>query len=254
MFTFLLCKIYKSKYEEWIYKFCLRTQTTLWSTYKLYDLHAIIYSTLSVSKSIFMFPRVITFYYFLWRPLTCGGPWATAQFAPPPLNPALVCCANLWKLLFWLTASDVHSHSFPFSFPSWSLIPIPVGFPWNSHSHRHLKFKRWSGARSNGNRRKVTFFSEHTISQTKSRERSWNWQAGCWRRSWCECVCFIVTFKSYWVYRIMVVRGSTSTVACDPLKKWPIWPIDPLPALLCIVHSASFECLTVDLVGGVAQW
>ena len=58
----------------------------------------------------------------------------------------------------------VHSHSFPFpfSFPSWSLIPIPVGFPWNSHSHRHLKFKRWSGARSNGNRRKVTvFFRTH---------------------------------------------------------------------------------------------
>jgi len=25
---------------------------------------------------------------FLWRPLSCGGPWATAQF-PPPLNPAL---------------------------------------------------------------------------------------------------------------------------------------------------------------------
>jgi len=21
---------------------------------------------------------------FLWRPLSCGGPWATAQFAPPP--------------------------------------------------------------------------------------------------------------------------------------------------------------------------
>jgi len=25
---------------------------------------------------------------FLWRPVICGGPWATAQFAP--LNPALV--------------------------------------------------------------------------------------------------------------------------------------------------------------------
>jgi len=22
------------------------------------------------------------FYRFLWRPLSCGGPWATAQFAP----------------------------------------------------------------------------------------------------------------------------------------------------------------------------
>jgi len=25
----------------------------------------------------------------LWRPLSCGGPWETAQFAPPTLNPAL---------------------------------------------------------------------------------------------------------------------------------------------------------------------
>jgi len=33
-----------------------KVQTTLWSTHKLYDLHAIFYSWLSVSKSIFMFP------------------------------------------------------------------------------------------------------------------------------------------------------------------------------------------------------
>jgi len=46
--------------------------------YKLYDLHAIFYSRLPVSKSIFMFPWVIFFYCF------CGGPWETAQFAPSP--------------------------------------------------------------------------------------------------------------------------------------------------------------------------
>jgi len=28
------------------------------------------------------------FLLFLWRPLSCEDPWATAQFAPP-LNPAL---------------------------------------------------------------------------------------------------------------------------------------------------------------------
>ena len=26
------------------------------------------------------------FYCFLWRPLSCGGPWATAQFVPSPLK------------------------------------------------------------------------------------------------------------------------------------------------------------------------
>jgi len=61
-----------------------KVQTTLWSTYKLYDLHANFYSRLSVSKSIFMFPQVIIFYCFsveapyLWRPLgncpVCPGP------------------------------------------------------------------------------------------------------------------------------------------------------------------------------------
>ena len=34
-----------------------------------------------------MFSLVIIFT-FLWKSLSCGGPWATAQF-PPPLNPAL---------------------------------------------------------------------------------------------------------------------------------------------------------------------
>ena len=34
----------------------------------------IFYSRLSVSKSIFMFPYVIIFLLFLWRPPSCGGP------------------------------------------------------------------------------------------------------------------------------------------------------------------------------------
>ena len=52
MFTFILGKIYKSEYEEYIYKF-----------------------------------QVIIFLLFLWRPLlSCGGAWATAQFAPTPLK------------------------------------------------------------------------------------------------------------------------------------------------------------------------
>ena len=37
---------------------------------------------LSGAKSIIMFPWVIIFYCFLRRPLSRGGPWATAQFAP----------------------------------------------------------------------------------------------------------------------------------------------------------------------------
>ena len=35
--------------------------------------HHIFYSRLSVSKSIFMFPRVIIFLLFSWRPPSCGG-------------------------------------------------------------------------------------------------------------------------------------------------------------------------------------
>jgi len=37
-----------------------------------------------------MFHYVIIFLLFLWRPLSGGGPWATAQFAPPPLISALL--------------------------------------------------------------------------------------------------------------------------------------------------------------------
>ena len=60
--------------------------TTLWSTYKLYDLQAIFYSRLSVSESIFMFPQVIIFLLFF-----CGGPLvveAPGQLPslPPPLK------------------------------------------------------------------------------------------------------------------------------------------------------------------------
>jgi len=58
-------------------------QTTLWSTYKLYDLHAIFLFQIISFKKYFMFPWVIIFYCF------GGGPWATSQFAPPLLNPAL---------------------------------------------------------------------------------------------------------------------------------------------------------------------
>jgi len=64
-----------------------KLHTTQWSTYKLYDIHAIFYSRLSVRKSIFyVFLGNNFFTVFLWRPLSCGGPWATAQFAPPRLK------------------------------------------------------------------------------------------------------------------------------------------------------------------------
>ena len=42
--------------------------------YKLYDLHAIFYSRLSVSKSIFMFSWVIIFLLFLEAPLLVEAP------------------------------------------------------------------------------------------------------------------------------------------------------------------------------------
>ena len=41
------------------------------------------YSQLLVSKSIFYVSLGNIFLLFLWRPLNCGGPYATAQFAPP---------------------------------------------------------------------------------------------------------------------------------------------------------------------------
>jgi len=58
---------------------------------QLYDLHInsmtyslFFYFRLSVLKSIFMFPELLIFVlFFSWRPLSCRGPWATAQFALP---------------------------------------------------------------------------------------------------------------------------------------------------------------------------
>ena len=41
------------------------------------------FSNLSVSKSIFVSLGNIFFTVFLWRPLSRGGHWATAHFAPP---------------------------------------------------------------------------------------------------------------------------------------------------------------------------
>jgi len=88
MFTFILCEIYKSEYA-WLSVWS-KMQTTLWSTYKLYDLHAIFYSRLSVSKSIFMFPYVIFFYYFCGGPLVVPeAPGQVPSLPPPRLNPAL---------------------------------------------------------------------------------------------------------------------------------------------------------------------
>jgi len=43
-------------------------------TLKCYNLHAL--TIVIITKYI---------YTFLWRSLSCGGPWATAQFAPHPL-------------------------------------------------------------------------------------------------------------------------------------------------------------------------
>jgi len=35
-------------------------------------------------QEVFLCFNVIIFLLFLWRPLSCGGPWAIANFAPPP--------------------------------------------------------------------------------------------------------------------------------------------------------------------------
>ena len=50
-------------------------------TLKCYNLHAL--TIVIITKYIYIY------FYTLWKPLSCGGPWATAQFAPS-LNPALV--------------------------------------------------------------------------------------------------------------------------------------------------------------------
>jgi len=54
-------------------------------TYKLNELqllHAIFIPDHQFQKVFFMFPWVIILFTFLWRPLSCGGPWETAQFPP----------------------------------------------------------------------------------------------------------------------------------------------------------------------------
>jgi len=61
-----------------------KVQTTLWSTYKLYDLHAIFYSGLSVSKKYFYVFLGNNFLLFLWRPL------GNCPVCPSLLNPALI--------------------------------------------------------------------------------------------------------------------------------------------------------------------
>ena len=69
-------------------------QETRWA-YKLYDLHAIFYSRLSVSKSIFNVSLCYKFLLFLWRPLSCGGPLVVEALGNCPvcplLNPVEVC-------------------------------------------------------------------------------------------------------------------------------------------------------------------
>jgi len=68
-----------------------KLQTTLWSTYKLYDIHAISYSRLSVWKSIFMSSWVIIFYcFFCGGPLVVEAPGQLPSLPPPALNPALI--------------------------------------------------------------------------------------------------------------------------------------------------------------------
>jgi len=52
--------------------------------------HHIFYSRLSVSKSIFY----VSFLLFSWRPRSCGGPWATAQFV---LRPCLLHVVDEWQ-------------------------------------------------------------------------------------------------------------------------------------------------------------
>ena len=63
--------------------------------YKLCDLHAIFLFQIISFKKYFYVSLGDNFLLFLWRPRSCGGPWATAQFVSPPLNLALrVICLN----------------------------------------------------------------------------------------------------------------------------------------------------------------
>ena len=66
---------------------------------QLYDLHinSMTYTLFFIpdyhfQKVFFNVSLCNNFLLFLWRPLSCGGPWATAQFATP-LHPALIMSA-----------------------------------------------------------------------------------------------------------------------------------------------------------------
>jgi len=57
---------------------------------QLYDLHInfmtytlFLFQIISLKKYFYV-SLGNNFYCLLWRPLSCGGPWATAQFAPLP--------------------------------------------------------------------------------------------------------------------------------------------------------------------------
>jgi len=65
---------------SWGLRLCSEVQTTLWSTYKLYDLHAIfLFQIISFKKYFYVSLGSNFFAVFLWRRLSCGVPWATAQ-------------------------------------------------------------------------------------------------------------------------------------------------------------------------------
>ena len=61
-------------------------------------------SRLSISKSFFYVSLGNIFLLFLWRPLSYGGPWATAHFVSPPrLNPAPWCGGVRAELIYATT-------------------------------------------------------------------------------------------------------------------------------------------------------
>jgi len=56
----------------------------------IYDLHInavtytlFLFQIISFKKYFYVSLGINFFIVFLWRPLSCGGPWATAQFAAP---------------------------------------------------------------------------------------------------------------------------------------------------------------------------
>jgi len=42
-----------------------------------------LFQIISFQKYFYVSLGNIFYCFFLWRPLCCGGPWATAQYAPP---------------------------------------------------------------------------------------------------------------------------------------------------------------------------